>query len=284
VRDLSVAANGGGYLVQTDQGAPRLPFIDLVRARSVVGNLGATFLDGLKGAVAIPKGSTSSTAQWLTSEVDSITPSTPTLGSLTLSPRTVGALVKFSVLLSKQSSPAVESMLFADLAAALAEAVDVAAIQGSGSGGTPQGIIGTTGVGSVTGTSLGWTGCVDAQFDVMGGYGIAPAGCAYATTAAVAQTLMGRQRFTNTDSPVWQGAFADGQIAGCRAIATSSVPASTLIFGHWPDLLVGDWGGLELMVDPYSDFKTQTVAARALWSVDLVLRRPGSFTVAASVT
>ncbi len=174
VRDLAVS-NTGGYLVATQQTGP-LPFIELIRARSVVGTLGATVLDGLRGNLMIPKGSTASTAQWLSGEADAITPSTPTITALHLQPRTVGAVVKFSALLAKQSSPAVESLLYADLAASLAEAVDVAAVQGSGVSGVPHGIIGTTGVGSVTGTSLGWAGLVDAQFDVVGAYGVVPGG------------------------------------------------------------------------------------------------------------
>ena len=50
-RDLSVASSGGNYLVSTDN----VGFIELLRNRSVVLQMGATRLSGLQGNVAIPK-------------------------------------------------------------------------------------------------------------------------------------------------------------------------------------------------------------------------------------
>jgi hypothetical protein len=95
---------------------------------------------------------------------------------------------------------------------------------------------------------------------------------------------MGRQRFTGTDAPLWQAAYGDGIIAGCRALASSSVPAGTMVFGHWPSLVIGLWQGLQIEINPYAGFTTGVLGMRALMACDIGLRRAADFSVATSVT
>jgi hypothetical protein len=96
--------------------------------------------------------------------------------------------------------------------------------------------------------------------------------------------MMARQRFTGTDSPLWQGAFGDGNIAGCRAIASGSVPASTAVFGHWTSLVIGLWAGLTIEINPYAGFTTGVLGMRALLACDIGVRRAADFSVATSIT
>ena len=150
-RDMSTAANGGGYLVETVNDAAS--FIELLRNRTVVGELGATILSGLKGNITIPKQTAAGTAYWLSNETTSATESNQTIGQLAMSPKTVGAYTEYSRQLMLQSAPAIDMLIMNDLARVLAIAVDLAALEGNGSG-APVGIANTSGIGSVTGTSL----------------------------------------------------------------------------------------------------------------------------------
>jgi hypothetical protein len=56
---------------------------------------------------------------------------------------------------------------------------------------------------------------------------------------------------------------------------------SGLIFGNWKDVLVGQWGVLEILSNPYgaSDFASGSVSVRALQSVDLGIRNPEAFVI-----
>ena len=77
------------------------------------------------------------------------------------------------------------------------------------------------------------------------------------------------------------------QIASRRFVVSNNVPSdltkgtgsnlSSIIFGNFSDLLLGMWGDLEVLTDPYSNFQSGTVAVRALQAVDIAVRHPESF-------
>jgi len=278
-RDLSVAASGGGYLVSTDTGG----FIELLRNRSVALQMGATRLSGLQGNVALPKQTAAATAYWLAGETSSITESQPTISQLTLSPKTVGAYTEISRQLTLQSSPDAESLVMSDLARVVALAADVAALRGSGSGGEPQGIVGTTGIGSVSGSSLAYAGVLEFQTDLAAA-NVQPARGGYVTTPAIAAVMMAEQRFSSTDTPLWVGNIWDGQMCGFRAMASNQMSTATMLFGAWEDLIWAEWGILEVEVNPYASFAAGIIGVRAMYTMDIGLRYAGSFSYASSVS
>ena len=52
---------------------------------------------------------------------------------------------------------------------------------------------------------------------------------------------------------------------------------SAIIYGNWSDLVIGMWGSLEILVDPYTDIAKGSVGIRALQSIDCAVRHPESF-------
>ncbi len=279
-RDLTVASAGaGGYLVETQN----VGFIELLRNRSVAMRLGAMSLPGLVGNVTIPRQSAAGTAYWLASESTSITESQQTFVQVSLSPKTVGAYTEISRQLLLQSSPAAESIVNRDLSAIVALAVDQAAINGSGASGQPTGIINTAGIGSVTGTSIAYAGILEFQTDVASN-NVQPVRGGYATTAAVAALLMQRVKFSSTASPLWEGNVWDGNVAGFPAMSSAQIPSANILFGDWNECVIGEWGVLEVEVNPYANFQAGIIGVRALYSVDVAVRRPFAFSLATSVT
>jgi len=279
-RDMSTAANGGGYLVETVNGAAS--FIELLRNRTVVGELGATTLSGLKGNITIPKQTAAGTAYWLSNETTSATESNQTIGQLAMSPKTVGAYTEYSRQLMLQSAPAIDMLIMNDLARVLAIAVDLAALEGNGSS-APVGIANTSGIGSVTGTSLAYEDILEFQTDVAAANALA-ANCAYVTTPAVASLLAQRQKFSNTDTPLWEGGLIDGRVSGFRGVATNQVTAASMIFGDFAQVIIGEWGTLELAVNPVAGFAAGIVGIRAFQTVDVGIRYAGAFSRATSIT
>lgn len=282
-RDLTVGTNSaGGYLVATDLQASS--FIEMLRARSVVAGLGARMLPGLVGNVAIPKQSGAATAYWLTNEATAITESQQTVAQLALSPKTLGAYTELSRLLMLQSTPAAEQMVMADLAKQLALAIDLAALEGSGASGQPTGISNTAGIGSVAGTTIAYAGMVEFQTDVAGGNALTP-GCAYVTTPTIAGLLMQRQRFSSTDTPLWQGNVLEGSnVCGYRGATTTQVTAASMTFGDFEQVVIGEWGLLELALNPYANFAAAITGIRAIQTVDVGIRQAAAFSRATSIT
>lgn len=281
-RDMTAStANQGGVLVQTSVQAQS--FIELLRARTVVGQLGATMLSGLTGNVTIPRQTAAGTAVWLANEASTITEGQPVLGQLSLVPKNVGAYTEISRQLMLQSSIAADQLVMNDLVAVLARAIDLAALEGTGASGQPAGISVTAGIGSVTGTSLAYAGVIEFQSDVAAANALAP-GCAYVTTPAVAALLKGRQRFTSTDTPLWQGNILDGNIEGFRAQTTTAITAASMVFGDFSSVVIGEWGMLELAMNPYANFQAAITGIRAIQTVDVGIRYAGAFSRATSIT
>ncbi len=282
VRDMtSAGVSGSNYLVAIDNIVGS--FVEMLRNESVVMQLGATRLTGLQGNVTIPRQTAASTAYWLASESTQITESQPTIGQITLSPKNVAALTEISHQLMQQSDRSAEQLVMTDLARVLALAADVAALRGSGGSGQPTGITGTSGIGSFdTDSTNTFADILDPQNDVAAANALRP-GCAYVADPASAVLLMQRQRFSSTDTPLWDGSLLRGQMAGFPCIATNQMSANTMLFGWWPSLIMAEWGVLELMVNPYSDFTRGLSAIRAWYTMDVALRYPAAFSYDSSV-
>jgi len=279
-RDLTVATgSAGGFLVQTSN----VGFIEALRNRSVVMAMGATRLSGLQGNVAIPKHTTIGSVTWLANEASTITETNQVLAQVTLTPKTVGGYTEISRLLLLQSNPSAEAFVSNDLAAIVATAVDAAALNGSGASGQPTGIIGTAGIGGVTGTSIAYAGIIEFQTDVAGGNALT-GGCGYVATPIVAGLLKQRVKFTSTASPIWEGQLLEGMVDGYKAMASLQVPTGDLLFGDFGQVVIGEWGVLELEVNPYANFQAGIVGVRAIYTVDIAVRYPSAFSLATSVT
>jgi HK97 family phage major capsid protein len=291
-RDLTVGStSGGGYTVATDLLASN--FIELLRNKLAVRALGARILGGLVGNVAIPSQTGGATSYWVT-EGNAPTESQQVFGQVTMSPKTVGAFTDISRKLLIQSSIDVEAFVRNDLASVLALEIDRAAINGSGSGAEPRGILNTSGIGNV-GTSPAaptyaniialWKEVATDNADI--------GSLAFLTNPAVVAKLM--QVFTNStygEMPVWQGGPGDGTMLGYRAMCSNQVPAnlgsstgattgvqtlSAIIFGNFADLIIGEWSGVDITVDPYTASSSGTVRVVALQDVDIAVRHAGSF-------
>lgn len=279
-RDMTVGtASAGGYLVQTtNQG-----FIPLLRNRSVAYRMGATQLTGLQDNVAIPKMTAGATFGWLANEATAATESTPTLGQVLMTPKTVAGYVELSRLLTLQSSPAAEQIAEQDLAQGVAVAVDAAVINGSGASGQPTGIIATAGIGAVTGTTLGFAGALNFQEDVANA-NVMPARGGYVTTPAVAALMMQRVKFASTASPIWEGNVWDGRMLDMPAMSSLQMPAANMLFGDWESVIIGEWGVMQIDMNPFANFQAGIIGLRVMYSCDIAIRYAGAWSLATTIT
>lgn len=288
-RDMTVgSASAGGNTVATNVLAGS--FIDILRNRSEVLNMGATTLTGLVGNVAIPRKTGSSNAYWV-SEGGSATESALAFDQVTMSPKSITGYVDISRKLMLQSSLDIEGLVRADLATQLATAIDLAAINGSGTNPEPRGILNTNGIGSVVGGTNGAAPTWDHIVDLESAVAIANAdigSLGFMTNAKVRGKLLKTEKSTATGQYVW----ADGAnpLRGYRAAVSNQVPSnltkgtasevcSAIIFGNFADLLIGLWGGLDMMVDPYTLGKEGATRVIAFQDIDIAIRHPESFAV-----
>jgi HK97 family phage major capsid protein/HK97 family phage prohead protease len=272
-------ANQGGYLVATINQS----FIEVLRNRAVAYRMGARTLSGLVGNVTVPRQTAAGSAYWLASESTQLTPTNQAFGQMALTPKNVGAYTEISRLLLLQSSPDAEGIINADLAAITALAVDEGVLNGPGTSGQPTGIVNTTGVGNLTDssiTTMNYAGCLEFQSTVAAA-NVIPTSGGYVTTPQQAKNLMTRVKFTNTATPLWDGNLWDAVCCGYPAMNSNqlsySAGNSQMIFGDWSQVIVGEWGVLEIEVNPYANFQAGIIGVRALMTLDVGLRYPQAF-------
>lgn len=269
-------------------------FIEMLRNSMMVRQMGCRVMAGLVGDIAIPRQTGGATAYWLTEDANA-TGSIQTFDQLTMTPKTVAGMTEVTRKLLQQSSIDVEALVRQDLATTLALAMDVTALHSDGTGNKPKGITGTSGIATVaigaTGGAPTYEHIVKMETEVaidnalFGSVG-------YLTNAKVRGKL--KTTFINTtggETPVWQRGMGDGwgELNGYRAGVSNQVKSdltkssgsalSAIFFGNWSDLVIGMWGGLDVMVDPYTGSASGRVRVVMFQDSDLLIRHPESFSV-----
>lgn len=291
-RDLVVGtASAGGNTVSTD--LLMQDFITMLRSRMMVERMGARVLPGLVGTLAIPGQTGGATAYWVT-EGNAPTETQQAFNQVPLAPKTVGAFTDISRKMLLQSSLAVEEFVRSDLTTTLALAIDLAAIHGSGAGAEPRGIVNTSGIGSVAGGANGaaptWAHIVELWSDIAAlNADIGATG--FLTNSRVIGKLMtteksaGTGQFVASNFPDANGITGlagarcgvSNQVSGALTKGTSVGVCSAIVFGNWADLVIGQWGALDVLVDPYTQGTSGTVRVTTLQDVDIAVRRAASF-------
>ena len=264
--------------------------IPFLRPRLAVAGMGATVLTGLTGNLSFPRNDAISSATW-EGEVDANAESEPTFDNFTMSPERLGLYALLSKQLIVQSEiPSVEAMLRRDIEFAVAKGLDLAAINGSGSANQPTGILNTSNVNDITiGTNGGvLTRNLLVQFeteiatdnaDVMS--------MGWLTTPGV------RGYLKSTKVDPGSGIFLMGDssmdLLGYRMAVSTQVPSNltkgsgtglhAMIFGNWQELIIGQWGGIDLVIDPYTASKTAQVTLVINGWYDIGVKHPASFCI-----
>ena len=286
-RDLTQGtASAGGNTVATDLLAGS--YVDALRARSLVRSAGATVLSGLVGDVAIPATNAVTTAYWV-AENSAATEGAPTFRQITMNPKTVSAYVDVSRHLLHQSAVAIESILRQDLINGLATAVDKGALQGSGSSNQPTGILNQSGIGSVAiGTNGGagtYTSVVNTWKEVSTDNADLGA-LSWFTTPIQVSRFMTTAKVSSTDSQMIMNDKVN--LLGYKVNSTKNMPddltkgssssnCSALLFGNFNDLIIGEWGNLDVTVDPYSLSTLGATRIASFYDIDIAVRHAESF-------
>lgn len=189
----------------------------------------------------------------------------------------MGTVLTISHQFEKMLSPAAKVFIERWLGRAMGESLDKALIAGTGSDGQPSGAIHWTGVASTSGTSLGWTG-VRAMLKNAGGYAVSDPQWVLGVTAA--DLLRSRETFSGA-GPVLDG---NNRIGGAPALISRAAPDDSAVCAPWDQVTVGQWGAMELSVNPYTDFKAGKIKLRLLSMVDFTSDSPAAVAVSTSIT
>lgn len=254
----------GADVVFTEYGGKVIPYLE---PNPVASGLGATFMTNLRGNVQWPRETNAIGFAW-EGETDNNAETTPTFNNISISPNRVGAYLDVTQQMLKQSVFTLEGYLRSRITAKYEQTIDDALFNGAGSGNEPTGIFNYSGVNVLSLGSSGGDmtyaallslirdtrvadGRVGREGFVTGAYGVHALSITGKQTSGVEGNfiysgtgpLVGRPLFVTNIFDT----FTEGGQSDLEGIIYSS---------NWGGAIIGTWGGLDILFDPY----TQAVA------------------------
>lgn len=226
---------------------------------------GATFMSGLVGDVSIPVYSGSNTA-WA-GETAAAADGAGTFSEVKMSPKRLTAYLTVSKQFLAQDSTSAEALLKSDIVKAISEKLE-STILGTAAGSTTQPAGLFNGVTADT-TAVDWASIVNNEAALESAnvnnysYIVSPT-----AKAALKQTAIG-----GTKSDIRM--IMDGnEVDGHAVVSTSNVAGKGVLVGDFSEILIGQWGAIDLIVDPYTQAKNGCIVLVINAYFDAVVRRP----------
>lgn len=282
--EVATAAKGGNAVFDTYGG-----FIDLLRNRSALLQLGAQMLPGLQGNPSFVGQSGAGVVGWNTESVNQAL-SSLSLALRKMEPKNLQSATTYTRQLLLQAPFSIENLVRNDIARLHALEIDRAGIAADGTNDDPVGILATAGIGAVVGGANGALPTYENMVDLETEVAIDNADIgtlAYLTNAKMRGRLKKTAELANTAAlPVWRGG-KDGEMNGYTAMASNQVPGdltkgtadsicSAIIFGAFSEILIGEWGAMEMIVDEVTLGPT-VIKLMSIEFIDVFIRHAEAF-------
>ena len=281
-RATNVASVGpdGGYTVGVTIDQQNM--VSLLRNQTHILSLGARVITGLKDDITIPRHTDGVTAYWV-SETGDITSTKAQFGQIAMKPRRLGATTNYSKQLLAQGSPDIDAFVREDILAKFAVEIDRAAINGAG-GAEPLGILNLASGDRATSVTFGaaptWAKVVSFETNVetANGLGLPGGAYGYLTTPGVRGAWKTASKIAGQAAWLWENGDT---VNGYAARSTNQVPSNKVIFGQFGQILIGEWAGTDIVIDPYTLATTGQVKVTIQKLMDIVVRQGKAFSVSA---
>lgn len=215
--------------------------LEPLRAKNVLVAAGAKFITGLVGDVQVPS-MTASNVTW-EGEIASAKDGAQTFTAVKLSPKRLTAYVDISKQFLVQDSKSAEALIRQDIINAINSKLE-ATILGSAAGTTtqPAGIF--NGVSKTTIASFKDVCNLEAKIEDANVIGE----CKYVMSNKAKAALRNMAKSAKSTELVMEG----GAIDGTEVLNTSNVEEQNVVYGDFSNLAIGQWGSIDLLVDPYT--------------------------------
>ena len=218
-----------------------LNILEPLRAKNVLVQAGAKFMSGLVGDVTVPVMSAANVT-W-EGETATAKDGAGTFSAVKLQPKRLTAFIDISKQFLVQDSNDAEAIIRQDLINAINSKLE-ATILGSGSGSTtePSGLFAT----APTAATTTYKALATLESSVEDANVIND--CKYIMSNSAKATFRTTQKATGTASFILENNEIDGQ----EVLNTSNVAKNMFAYGDWSNLAIGQWGAIDLVVDPYT--------------------------------
>jgi HK97 family phage major capsid protein/HK97 family phage prohead protease len=265
--------NAGKELVGTEHLGSS--WIDFLMAKMLVVRLGAQYMPGMVGNFSIPKQTGMGNAVWRATETESSNPSDFATANILSSPKTLMSGVDLSIQLLAQSNPYVENLARNELQNRIALAIDKAVLLGSGENGEPHGIIGSDGVGTIDMTSMTWAKALEFEGTVDNNNAMDNGNFNHIMKPLVRSQLKARPQ--SATAPLGYIITADNKMAGYNVESSNQLNAGTDLFGDFSEVIIPEWGVLELIIDAVTGARSAVVKLTTVQMLDVIIRYTQKF-------
>lgn len=244
--------------------------LEPLRAKNVLVQAGAKFLTGLTGDVQVPVMDGASVT-W-ESETGAAKDGAGSFDSVKLSPKRLTAYIDISKQFLAQDSLAAEALIRQDLINAINSKLE-ATILGSANGSAtqPAGLFYTAGTLPVI---TDFSGLCNLESDIEDANIIGE--CKYVMSNKAKAKFRNMAKSAKSTQLVMEG----GQIDGTPVLNTSNVGGTNLAYGDFSQLAIGQWGSIDLLVDPYTKAAAGQVRLVVNAFFDAKLLRAGAISCA----
>lgn len=233
----------GAEVVATE----KLNILEPLRNRMVLAQAGATYLTGLVGNVSIPT-YTGSNVGWKGELVDA-EDGKGTFDSIEFSPKRLTAYIDVSKQFLAQDSVGAEEMLYRDIVNAIADKLEATILgNGKGDANTPEGIFN-----GAEGVEISFANVVEMEkaleeAKLFGDYKFiaSPAAKAKFKTTTISGSKSDLRMLMEGNEVNGYPVLTTGNCAG-------------VAFGKWDELVIAQWGSLDIIIDPYTQAKKNAV-------------------------
>lgn len=276
-RTLNTSTSGtnpgdtGGFLIDTTLATQS--FIEMLRNRAILLSLG-TPMGGLIGNLDIP-GQTGSGNVFIVGEDQDVGEGSIDTGLVKMSPTTIGVFGRVTRRMMQQSSMDVEMQFRSSLATDLALGIDHYGFYGDGVGNNPLGVVNTTGINAVVFADQQPTyqELIEMETEVALDNALV-SNVRYVGNSRFRGHCKSTEMFPGTSGrPIWN----DGSPNGYEAEITNQFTTGDVLFGNLADVMIGLWGALDILVDPYTQSLSGTRRIVLHQDFDVALRRKESF-------
>jgi HK97 family phage major capsid protein len=234
-----------------------LAYADAMREASVFDKVGANILTGLSANTTIPVTGTS-TVEW-EGETDAAASGGANFGKVELTPTRLAAYVNISKQLLLQNGAGAEQAIIRDLGRAVGQKMDAAIFSTASVTGAPASLGASatttfTPAGTYAANSSIYSDVVNAEKALAEAGGL-EGNLSYVFSPALMADIKQAAQVASV-SAGFQGGIVNGYQSfftnGCTKVAGTS---ADFYFGDFSKLYIGMFGGLDIMVDPYSEAK-----------------------------
>lgn len=273
VRNMTTTTGAGSIAANV---GPTL--IEMLRRQTVCERLGAVFLSDMTGTFALPKETGELTFEWVAEGV-AATKTQGAVGQVTFGPKTLTAWTGLTRRFIKQTSLDAEMFARFQLLQGMARGLDFGGLNGPGTTNNVLGITQDTDVPNVlmgtNGLQLTWAKVVEFETRIKtNNYDSAT--MAYVMNAVINGSTKTVPKVSGYPTFLQE----NGQMNGYGVAVTNALPSnltkgtssgvcSSMVFGDFSKLVFAMWGGMDVLVDPYSESTTGTVRVTAHQDVDV---------------